>query len=273
MTRYQVSFWATDIKFGGCFSGKPNCYGVLEDKDGNELGRTETLEATLDPDWVGIIFVEADEGQFTPLTVNVYHETTYDPVLIGKAVFEATEVNQATGHEETKSFVEGTGQISLSVVKSNPETNGKVTLQFRGLDIRNIEPGLLGLGRSDPFFEISKKTAEPVKGFLRWNCIYRSEVVEDHLNPFWAPFEIGLEELCDGDMNALLRIEIYDARKGSNRLIGGKEVQLQELEKRVSIRGNADRRKAFEIFLEETTGGTTGTGLLCLLRCDIATKG
>jgi hypothetical protein len=30
---------------------------------------------------------------------------------------------------------------------------GTAVLQFRGLDMKNVEPGLMGLGRSDPFFE------------------------------------------------------------------------------------------------------------------------
>lgn len=30
---------------------------------------------------------------------------------------------------------------------------GNAILQIRGLDIKNVEPGLMGLGRSDPYFE------------------------------------------------------------------------------------------------------------------------
>ena len=45
---------------------------------------------------------------------------------------------------------------------------GHIKLQLRGLDIKNVEPGLLGLGRSDPFYELAKKNADPTKGIVRW---------------------------------------------------------------------------------------------------------
>jgi hypothetical protein len=48
------------------------------------------------------------------------------------------------------------------------ESKGRMTLHLRGLDIKNVEPGLLGLGRSDPFFEISKKNADHAAGVVRW---------------------------------------------------------------------------------------------------------
>mmetsp|Transcript_13623 Transcript_13623/g.37644 ORF Transcript_13623/g.37644 Transcript_13623/m.37644 type:complete len:275 (-) Transcript_13623:103-927(-) len=272
MTRYQVSLWAHSIKYGGCFKGRPNCYATLEDKSGQILGRTETVEDARDPDWVKILFVEAEASQYTPITVKVYHENTYDDDLLGEASFEVKEVNLSPGHMDSKSIGDDSSdtKVSISVVESNPEHRGTAQLQFRGLDIKNIEPGPLGLGRSDPFFEVAKKTAEPGKGIARWNVVYRSEVIEDHLNPFWNPFEISLEELCDGDLDSRLQVAIYDSRKGTNRLIGSIEGSINQLKERVGIRGNADREQAFELGLEETgRGTTTGTGLLCVLKCDI----
>jgi hypothetical protein len=267
MTRYQVSLWAQDIKYG--WFRKPNCYAVLEDKDGTEVGRTDTLEACRDPDWIKILFIEANSDQFTPFTVKVYHDRPYDPVLLGKAVFEATEVNQANGHMETKNMDDGRGKISMSVVESNPKVMGSATLHFRGLDIRNVEVGALGLGRSDPFFEISKKTVQPLIGVSRWNAVYRSEPIQDHLNPFWEPLDLGLEELCDGDLDSRLRISVFDAKKGAHKLIGSIEASLNQLQERVGVRGNADRDMAFELALEDSGRGTKGTGLFCVMKCDI----
>lgn len=48
------------------------------------------------------------------------------------------------------------------------DTKGYITLHFRGLDMKNVEPGLLGLGRSDPFFEIAKKNSDHAAGVVRW---------------------------------------------------------------------------------------------------------
>ena len=47
-------------------------------------------------------------------------------------------------------------------------SSGLCTIQLRGLDIKNVEPGVFGLGRSDPFFEISRKNADHAAGVVRW---------------------------------------------------------------------------------------------------------
>lgn len=49
-------------------------------------------------------------------------------------------------------------------------SSGLCTIQLRGLDIKNVEPGIFGLGRSDPFFEISRKNADHAAGVVRW-CV------------------------------------------------------------------------------------------------------
>ena len=56
-------------------------------------------------------------------------------------------------------------------------STGECTLQFRGLDIRNVEPGIMGLGRSDPFLQVSRKNADHAAGVVRWyvllfDCVY-----------------------------------------------------------------------------------------------------
>ena len=262
MPRFQVSLWADGISYG--WFRKPSCYAVLEDGEGKEIGKTEAKEADRNPDWVKILFVDADEARLVPLKVKVYNKRTYESDLIGESSFEATEVNQASGHTMTKDM--GNGTISMSIVESAPATSGKAKIHFRGLDIRNVEPGFLGLGRSDPFFEIAKKTAQASTGTSRWNVVYRSESIEDHLNPFWEPFQIGLEEVCDGDLDARLRVAVFDNKKGAHRLIGSFEASLNQIMERIGIKGNADRDMAFELGNESSTDNF---GLLCVLTCEI----
>jgi C2 domain len=149
---------------------------------------------------------------------------------------------------------------------------GECTLQFRGLDIRNVEPGLTGLGRSDPFFEVSRKNADHAAGVVRWNTIYRSAYMIDHLNPLWDKFTVSLEELCYCDVAWPTRITVYDYnRNGKHVEIGGFETTVQELSQRVAIRGNADRERAFEISREDKNAGTT-QGLIVVLEATIELK-
>jgi hypothetical protein len=59
---------------------------------------------------------------------------------------------------------------------------GTAHMHLRALDMKNVEPGLLGLGRTDPFFEISKKNADYAAGVVVWyaNALYRSFSTPTH---------------------------------------------------------------------------------------------
>jgi hypothetical protein len=64
-------------------------------------------------------------------------------------------------------------------------SSGLCTLYLRGLDIKNVEPGIMGLGRSDPFFEVSRKNADHAAGVVRW-----------YVSSFSACFKIALFNLA-----------------------------------------------------------------------------
>ena len=68
---------------------------------------------------------------------------------------------------------------SIEGTKSTSNTNEIQTGQFnchlRGLDLENIEKGVLGLGAIDPYFELSKKYTDHDNGITRWIPVYRSE--------------------------------------------------------------------------------------------------
>ena len=122
-----------------------------------------------------------------------------------------------------------------------------------------IPTGIFGLGRSDPFFEISKKNSDHASGQTRWNIVYRSEHIDDNLNPFWRPLTIGLEELCYGDLNWPLKVSVFDYNyNGKHGLIGEFETTIGGLQKQISIKGNADRDQAIRLSTEEKAYKTYG---------------
>ena len=135
--------------------------------------------------------------------------------------------------------------------------------------MKNVEPGLFGLGRSDPYFEIAKKDADYSIGRVKWNVVYRSEYIENNLNPYWRPTTIGLEELCYGNLDWPLKIAFFDYNdNGVHRKIGEFLTTIADLQSHIAIKGNADREKTKSITKEGKTG-TDGQekvyGLVCVL--------
>lgn len=270
MVRYQLSIKATHLSRG--MLRRPSPYAEVRYADGPEKGRlidkTETLKGTSNPDFVKLLFFHTSTATITRLMIRLYDDReTLNDALLAEVTVEATEVFQSKGHTQSISIGRGRSHVDISVIESNPTSMGTVSLQLRGLDIRNVEPGLLGLGRSDPFFEIGKKDADHASGQVRWNVVYRSEHKDNHLNPFFAPFKIGIEELCNGDLDATIRIAVLDHNKhGNHKFIGAAETTLAKMIANVSVKGNADRDVALELYME---GDQNRHGLMIVLQAEV----
>lgn len=133
--------------------------------------------------------------------------------------------------------------------------------------MKNVEPGLFGLGRSDPFFELSKKNADYRIAQVKWNVVYRSEHKENNLNPYWLPKTLDLEELCYGKLDWPLKVTIFDHNdNGSHEVIGAFETTPADLNKNIGVKGNADRERAIPITSE---GKYKVFGLICVLDASI----
>lgn len=67
----------------------------------------------------------------------------------------------------------------------------------------------------------------------------------------WQEATINLEQLCDGDLNKPLQIELWDYEdNGKNRIVAKLKDKLTLnilMSKSENLRGNADRRKALAL--------------------------
>lgn len=158
-----------------------------------------------------------------PFRVTIFDENdNRKGMLMAEAAFEMTAVCQSPGNTQTQEEVNGNGIISVNVEKSiQGSAHGTFIFQMRGLNIKNVESGPLGLGRSDPFYVISKKNADHEKGIVRWSPVYRSERIDDNLNPFFSQHTMTLEALCYCNLDWPLRITILDwERNHKHKVIG-----------------------------------------------------
>lgn len=264
MTHYQLCLHADRLKTGW-FGRRPIPYAVVTLDDGTELGQTENCEPTIDPDWCRSMKIEFDSQDKFPFKVTI--SDSRDDRKLTEAEFEANEVYASAGHMMRKGEENGI-HVYVDIHKAiQGPFQGTIDLQLRGLDIKNVEPGLLGLGRSDPFFEISKKNVDHASGVVRWNTVYRSEHIDNHLNPFWDDFRIGLEELCYCDLDWPLKIAVYDwESSGKHRPIGEFCTSTRELIERIAVKGNADREQAFDLVLDKKE---KLKGLVCVLKAGV----
>lgn len=97
--------------------------------------------------------------------------------------------------------------------------------------------------------------------------MYRSETIDNNLNPYWREATIGLEQLCYGKLDWPLKVSVLDHNdNGKHVVIGEFETTIGELQERISIKGNADREQAIPLSVE---GKYKTYGLLCVLKADL----
>ncbi|CAJ1935913.1 unnamed protein product [Cylindrotheca closterium] len=242
---------------------------------GTDLGETECIPRSSTPDWCKTFFLDFVPGDGTVVEISIYDfnngSTAYK---IGGSRIRIEEVAKRKGIEVPLSgSLSNVLMCRLDKCMMGTE-KGDLIFHIRGLDMNNKEPGPFGLGRSDPFYEISKKHPDSSDSDIEdWNAVYRSEHITNHLNPMWKDARLGLPELCFGDLDWPLKITVYDYDKnGKHDEMGSVVTSVKEMQQRISIRGNSDRAQAF-MLTKELRGRQSNTGFLCILKASIGPPG
>lgn len=278
--------------------GSSNVVVSADNPDNTTVGCTEVCQNTLSPRWATIFTVEYDEArEWTPLRITIrdsreyrHHKmrTNNDSLNVRhllKSAFSSSqdgrmgEVDVEVGEilsmdgQELKCVLNEGGWLYVHVTPSIPSQyrgqllSGVFHAQIRGLDFKNIESGLLGLGAIDPYFELSKRYHDPKSGITRWHLVYRSESIHNIINPYWDPFQIDISWLCHGDLNRELKLSVYDyEKKSSDRWLGEVEVTVQELMASVTREGNASRDGALRV----VDGRGEVVGLIVVLKAEVS---
>ncbi|KAL3787226.1 hypothetical protein HJC23_004267 [Cyclotella cryptica] len=278
--------------------GSTNVVLSDDNPENNVVGCTEVCHNTLSPRWATIFTVEYDEiQQWTPLRITIRDSrehrfrrmrTNNDSSDVARVVHSAVssshdgkmgEVDVEVGEilnmdgQERKCLLNEGGCLYVHVTPSIPTqsrghmVSGIFQAQIRGLDFKNIESGLLGLGAIDPYFELSKRYHDPKSGVTRWHLVYRSEGIHNIINPYWDPFQVDLSRLCHGDLKRELKFSLYDyEKKSSDRWLGEVEVTVEELMDSVTRGGNASRDGALRVV--DDRGQVVG--LLVVLKAEVS---
>lgn len=267
MPRYQFVFRCEHVPISKRFwhASYGTYLAVVDKTTQTALGQTEIVYNTPNPEYVTPLFLDnTDPSVYHPLQLIVYQDCGIgrDATVLWQAQIEATEVVQSKGQEQTLKM-SATGCIVVRMIEMPSHTTTTTTIttqwqvQFRALDVQNVEPGWFGLGRSDPYLEIAQKTVDPALGWVRWHVLYRSEIIHNHLNPYWESFV--LNDWTGNLATANVRIAVYDDNgTKERRLIGQLETTLEQLAQQISQRGNADRERAMPLYREGKTEKTRG---------------
>jgi len=155
--------------------------------------------------------------------VNSKNKTLSADLTMPSSDFESKEEYQRAGTY---------GSITVTALASGPpkcKLEELLVLHIRGRNLANKDGPM---GKSDPYMVIKRKPhvweEEYVKG--EYVKVLRTETIDNDLNPLWAPISINLFELCEGDLDAPLLIEVWDSDTfSSDDQIGFLETTVNQL--------------------------------------------
>lgn len=205
---------------------------IMYQKVGNEqwveVGRTEMLTNTLNPSWKTKFNVDYHFEQKQMVRFEVYDWDSKSNRLSDHDFLARLECSLGN-------IVSSPGKQFISIIKDGPSKKGqfviiaeevsgcndlcKMQFSAKGLDKKDT------FGKSDPFFIISRQT-----GNAQWTVVFQSEVIKNTLNPNWKATSMAVRELCNGDYDRQLKVDVYDWDDNSdNDLIGSFTTTLNDL--------------------------------------------
>lgn len=271
MTRYQLTVKVEGLPLRNRLLGiRPNPYCKVHvtggPRNGTYLGKSDIVRKSLNPTFATTFCIETDASEYFPIKICIYDDRKfaddqYDR-KIAVANFEMTEIYRSNGHITMQTSDDNSNIKIYASLQESIKGNDFGTLKFRmrGLELKNVENGLFGLDRSDPYYEIQRKHFDHSVGDVHWNVVYRSQVINNHLNPYWDGGEILLESLCFCDINWPIKIVVFDHnRKTDHENIGEVETTVAAICQKIALRGNADRETSLKLYKASDVNDSTNT--------------
>lgn len=191
-----------------------------------ELGRTETIQDSLCPEWVKKFIIDYNFEIVQRIRFEIwdldpdgkdflgYHETSLAEIV---SFASRQYVRPLNGMPEKKNC----GDIII-VTEELSSCKQIVQMQFAAEQLPRF---CCGLFRPDPFLVISRSNEDGT-----FSVVIKSEPVRSSKSPIWLPITMRVRTLCNGDYERTIKIDCYDSRNsGKHVLIGTCYTSLREL--------------------------------------------
>jgi Ca2+-dependent lipid-binding protein len=205
--------------------------GMTRNRVWEEIGRTEAITNTLNPDWATKICMYYNFEEQQRLQFEIFFKGPYKQ-RAGVASMLLHEIVGAKYNRLTKDLVEEGKHHGTVTVTAEEMGDGRQESVYFVASATNLDKKDF-LGKCDPFLKVLRINEDGTT-----QLAYRTRYHEQNLNPKWAPFEILLDQLCYGDKNREFIVECYDwdqdgghdfigeCRTTVNRLVTKQDVDL-----------------------------------------------
>ncbi|KAK6177558.1 hypothetical protein SNE40_015638 [Patella caerulea] len=234
VTQVEISVSCRNLRDMDTFSkSDPLCVLKMKDfrsQSYREVGRTEQIKDTLNPDFVKkfivqYFFEERQLLRFELYDVDSHSARLDDHDYLG--IYEVSLGELVSAQGSTNKPLKGNGHGNFGTISIRVEevsTNkDEITMQFKATNLDKKD----FFGKSDPFLVFYRANEDQ-----SFTICHKTEEVKNNLNPTWRPFCVSLQALCNGDKDRSVKVECYDWNSsGSHEIIGEFITNVRELEK------------------------------------------
>lgn len=152
----------------------------------------------------------------------------------------AASIEASNQESTTNSSKGGSSYKSSSSIMADLKSKSDLRLALKGVELANVEGWF---GCSDPFFTVEALADSS------WQTYYKSEHINDNLDPVWETATLSLDELLDGDEKRPLRVSVFDWEESNNhQTMGFFETSLKDLLRRGELNRSNPTESGVEPF-------------------------
>lgn len=180
-------------------------------KKANLLGNTSVIMDSQNPEWPDQLIINYKFEAVQNLTIKVFDRDGSQPPskldahqLIGEISVKLSSIMCARGQSYQANFTNGKHGTVIVRAEAVANTRDILCVQFSAKDLINKD-GLGIIDKSDPFIQIKRLREDGAH-----QVVWKNSPVMDNLSPVWPTARIPMMNLCNGDINRPIVIEIYD---------------------------------------------------------------
>ncbi|KAH9425744.1 Copine-9 [Dermatophagoides pteronyssinus] len=190
-----------------------------------ELGRTETIQDTLNPEWVKKFIINYNFETVQKIRFEVWDQDPDDKEFLGHHETTLAEIVSFASRQYIRTLSGMPNKNSGTIIIVTEELSSCKQIVQMHFAAENLPRSICGLFRPDPFLVISRSNEDGT-----FSVVIKSEPVRSSKCPLWLPITMRVRTLCNGDYDRTIKIDCYDSRSnGKHVLIGTCFTSLREL--------------------------------------------
>ncbi|XP_054163234.1 copine-8-like [Oppia nitens] len=217
-----------------------------------EIGRTETIKDSLNPEWVKKLVISYNFETIQKLRFEIWDVDPNKKEFLGQFDTTLAEIVAFSGRQFVGKLTglpnRDLGEIVI-VIEELSSCKQIVNMKFKAKSLTKS----CWFWKNDPFLVLTRSNEDST-----FSVVMKSEPIMSSQNPVWLPITMRVRTLCNGDYDRTIKVDVFDHRSsGTHKLIGSCHTSLRNL-----VEGNNNNKYPLINTKKQKTKNYTNSGIL-----------